>query len=95
MIKTGASTIPVIGVKVEMNTNGVGGVIASVESDGPAAKAGLKAGDIVVKVDDTIVRDSSEFIVALRAHDPGQTVTLTLKDGTSLKLTLGSRKTTS
>ncbi|MDP9181729.1 MAG: PDZ domain-containing protein, partial [Actinomycetota bacterium] len=67
-------------------------LIQAVIADGPAAKAGLKQGDVVTKVDDRRVTDADSLIVAIRAHDPGAVVTLTLTRAGSqktIKVTLG------
>jgi serine protease Do len=72
-----------------------GGVlVSSVEEAGPAAKAGVKAGDVIVKVDGKDVRDSGDLREAVASLDPGQEATLTLsRDGRPLdvKLTVGGK----
>jgi putative serine protease PepD len=61
---------------------GLGAQIRQVTSSSPAAAAGLRAGDVVTKVDDRSVTDADSLVVAVRAHDPGQTVSVTyLRDG--------------
>jgi len=50
-------------------------VLGSVEPDGPAAHAGLKAGDEVVSVDGAAVRDFPQVVAAIQAR-PGQTVSI-------------------
>jgi putative serine protease PepD len=70
-----------------------GAVIARVESDGPADEAGVRRGDIVTAVDDQTVRDAASLTAAIRSHDPGDEVTLTVeRDGeeTTLDVTLGT-----
>ena len=42
----------------------------------PAAKAGLKAGDILLKFGDTDIANLYDFTSALRSHKPGDTVTV-------------------
>jgi serine protease Do len=39
----------------------MGALVNSVERDGPAAKAGVEAGDIIVKVDNRDVRASNDL----------------------------------
>ena len=93
IISTGVSTHPVIGVSLDPQYTGPGGRIAEVTPGGPADKAGLKAGDVLVSVDGRQAADSTELVVAIRAHVPGDTVTIGVKDGSStrdVKLTLGS-----
>ena len=54
-------------------------MVVGVPAGTPAADAGLRKGDVVTGVDDTQVDDGIALIVAIRAHQPGQTVTLTVR----------------
>jgi putative serine protease PepD len=99
IIRTGKATHSQIGVSVADAPSGtdgapgLGALIRAVSSGGPAARGGVQVGDIVTKVDDRRVTDADSLIVAIRAHDPGSTVTLTVTRGGStvtLKITLGS-----
>ncbi|MCW2786623.1 MAG: peptidase and chymotrypsin/Hap [Marmoricola sp.] len=70
-----------------------GAQVHSVESGGAAAAAGLKAGDVITKVDDQLITDSESLIATIRGHRPGDKVTLTyLRGGTTqtTTATLGS-----
>lgn len=91
IIATGESTIPILGVMVDMGPSTEGARIESVERVGPGRDAGLKANDVVVKFNDRIIRDGTELVVAIRAQRPGDTVEVTLKSGKVLSVTLGSR----
>jgi TPR repeat protein len=51
-------------------------VVDTVIEDGPAGKAGLKAGDIIASVDSQAVGNVAEFSNAIRAHAIGSTVTI-------------------
>lgn len=44
---------------------------------GPAAKAGLKAGDLITKFDGRTINTSEELIVAIRSKSVGDKVELT------------------
>jgi putative serine protease PepD len=99
IIRTGTATHSQIGVSVADAPSGtdgapgLGALIRQVLPTGPAAKAGVKVGDVVTKVDDRRVTDADSLIVAVRAHDPGTTVTLTLtRNGQTktIKVTLTS-----
>lgn len=72
--------------------DGQGVLITEVNEDGPAAKAGLKAGDVVVKLDDQEVGSSSELHKAMAGTEPGQEIEVQVvrkgKDK-SFKVTLG------
>lgn len=59
--------------------NGVLGlVVNSVVAGGPADKAGVKAGDVVTKLDGNAVTNANDFIAALAAKKVGDTVTLSI-----------------
>ena len=58
------------------NMNGI--IIAGVLSNGPAAKANLRAGDIIIKVDDEVVTSPNQTINLIARHSPGEKVKLTL-----------------
>ncbi|MCW2542684.1 MAG: Peptidase and chymotrypsin/Hap [Frankiales bacterium] len=99
LIASGKATHSQMGVSVGDAPNstdgapGLGAAIRAVTNGGPAQKGGLRAGDIVTKVDDRRVTDADSLIVAIRAHDPGSTVTLTVTRGgsaVSIKVTLAS-----
>jgi putative serine protease PepD len=64
---------------------GLGATIAAVTAGSPAQKAGLRVGDIVIKVGDRRVTDSDSLIVAIRSNDPGKTVTVTYTRGGATK----------
>ncbi len=87
IIATGSAVHSQIGVGVSDAPNttdgapGLGAAISNVVAGGPAEKAGLQRGDVVTKVDDRRVTDADSLIVAIRSHDPGETVTLTVTRG--------------
>jgi membrane-associated protease RseP (regulator of RpoE activity) len=86
--------IAFLGVELENAADNGGASISSVRAGSPAADAGLKAGDVVTKIDDKTVADDDDLIRAIRAHKPGEEVTVTYtRDGSSaqVKVTLGDR----
>ncbi|MBO0840212.1 MAG: trypsin-like peptidase domain-containing protein [Sciscionella sp.] len=90
LAKTGKATQTVLGVQVRDATPS-GALIASVTSNGPADKGGVKTGDVVVKADDRMI-DSSDALVALvHADAPNQKITLTMSSGKSVQVTLGGQ----
>lgn len=103
LIKTGQPVYPVIGATVTMEEKTGGAVISdegaggtpAVTPDGPAAKAGLKAGDVITKFNDTAVESGPTLIGEIWTHKPGDKVTVTYeRDGrtATAELTLGERK---
>lgn len=73
----------------------VGGVVvAEVADDGPAAKAGLRAGDTITAVGLVVVKDLRDLAKALAARRPGDAVVVkVLRDGAeiSVSVVLGAR----
>ncbi len=70
-----------LGVSVQDRGAGEGGgvTIAGVERNGPAAKAGVRAGDIVTAVNGERVDSSRSLIKAVAATPPGNSVRLSLR----------------
>jgi serine protease Do len=67
-----------------LNLNDAQGVlIADVTAKGPAAEAGLKAGDVVTKMNGQPVADSAALRLQVSETDPGTTIPLTVRRGTS------------
>jgi len=98
LIKTGKATYPLMGISVDSAYAGGGARIANVPNailpGGPAAKAGLKAGDIILEIDGKAVANSDELIVAIRSHNVGDRVTVKFQRGTvtrTVSLTLTSK----
>jgi putative serine protease PepD len=90
ILRTGHARYPVIGAKVNTADNGGRGArIASVVADTPASDAGLQKGDLVTAIDGERVSDGIALIVAIRAHQPGQDVDLTVeRDGAERTISL-------
>jgi putative serine protease PepD len=71
-----------------------GALVGQVSSGGPAAGAGLRAGDVVTATDGTTIKGTSDLVAAIAAHNPGDTVTLTVHRGSStqrLSVKLGTQ----
>ncbi|MFD6971924.1 S1C family serine protease [Streptomyces sp. NPDC059949] len=101
LIRTGRATHPVIGVTLDMDYTGDGARVGdkgedgkpAVTAGGPGARAGIKPGDVITKVDGQRVRGGDELIIKIRAHRPGDPLTLTvLREGRerTLEVVLGS-----
>ncbi|MHB8891029.1 MAG: S1C family serine protease, partial [Candidatus Limnocylindrales bacterium] len=68
-----------------------------IRAGGPAATAGLKAGDIITAVDGTTLDAAHQLDLVMSQHSPGQTVTLDVLRGgatVTISLTLATRPTT-
>jgi len=75
-----------------------GALVADVSPDTPAAKAGLKRGDLIVNVNDAKVASPGELQNIIGRHTPGTKVTITYerdKKLTTVKVTLDTLKQTS
>jgi putative serine protease PepD len=80
ILRTGEARYPVIGAKVQTGKdNGNGAEIDEVLEDTPAAKSGLQKGDVVVEVNGERVTDGIALIVAIRSHQPGETLEFTVE----------------
>ena len=99
LIATGKATHPVIGVMLDTTYEGEGVKIATtsrngsppITKGGPADKAGLLPGDVIIKFAGQPVVGPDEFVVAIRAKSVGDQVELTVRRGTSertVKMTL-------
>jgi serine protease Do len=65
----------------------MGGVVTQVETDSPAAKAGLEIGDVITEVDGHKVNDAGELQVVVGQKQPGTKIELTvLRDGKMMTL---------
>jgi serine protease Do len=74
--------------------NGNGVLVRSVEKGSRAEKAGLRAGDVITRVGDQPVHDTSDFTHALHTHSAGSVRVGVLRDKKeqTLTLTLPERK---
>ncbi|GAB3623543.1 hypothetical protein GCM10027418_16260 [Mariniluteicoccus endophyticus] len=91
IMSTGKARFPVIGATISGDQSG-GVRLASIVAGGPAAQAGLRSGDVIEEVDGRIVRTATEMIVRIRAHKPGDTITLTVAGRGDVKVTLGGKE---
>lgn len=83
------------GFRPSFDFDDLGVEVDEVAADGPAAKAGLKSGDVVKKVDGRRVRNFDEFKETLAEKKPGDTIKLTVLRGekeTEIPLVLAAPK---
>jgi putative serine protease PepD len=93
LIKTGTSTHPIMGLSLDERFAGPGAKVAdvagSVVSGSPAAKAGIRGGDIIVAIDGNPVNNAEEAIVAVRSHNVGDLISVEInRGGKSIKVSL-------
>ena len=87
-----------LGVNVDPSAGDGGATIAAVADNSPAAKAGLKEGDVVTQVGDTKITNALDLVRAIRSHDAGDSVSVTYTrngQSTNTKVTLADRPTQS
>jgi putative serine protease PepD len=85
ILATGKARYPVIGANVNTGAKQAGANIVDVPSGTPAAAAGLRKGDVVTEVNGKPITDGIGLIVAIRSHQPGETITLTVHRAGSVK----------
>ena len=66
----------------------MGAEIHSITKESGAEKAGLKKGDVITKIDDKKIESTDDVTEAIRAHKPGDKVSITYtRDGKEQKTT--------
>jgi putative serine protease PepD len=83
IIDTGKARRTVIGAEVTTGGSGSGGAkLRSVEPAGPATTAGLKAGDVLTKLNGHPLQDGTDLIALVRKYAPGAVVAVEYRRGT-------------
>jgi putative serine protease PepD len=75
-------------------TSTAGAAIATVTPGGPAAAAGLRAGDVVTEIAGTTIKNPNDLVAVIASHRPGDKVKLTVRRGSSAvqaTVTLGTQ----
>ena len=104
IIKTGSMTRGWIGVEVQEITPALaesfklkdarGAIIAGVLREGPADKAGIKPGDVLLGIEDKTVNDPQNMLTLVAGLQPGSTARLRLRRGQGeleVKVVVGKR----
>lgn len=100
LISTGKATHPIMGIALDQTFTGDGakittsasGGISPITPGGPASKAGLQPGDVIIEMNGASIKSADELIVAIRSKSPGDVVTVKFQRGSSTrtaKVTLG------
>lgn len=78
---------PFLGTVPDFDRQVTGYAISGVAPGGPAEKAGLRAGDVIVQFDGQPIRSLADIEAALRKHKPGDKVRLTAqRDGQEIRV---------
>ncbi|MES2791185.1 MAG: M28 family peptidase, partial [Planctomycetota bacterium] len=91
---TGQPYLGVASRKAAMNAEVAGYLVDRVTTDGPAATAGVRSGDLILKLGADSIRNIDDLTTTLKKHKSGQKVTLQLRRaGVDLEVeaTLGGR----
>ena len=92
LIANGSIAWPYLGIQGEQTDNGQ--AIADVPADGPAADAGLEAGDVITEFDGQKIDSQHTLLDLLFNHQPGDVVDVTVdRNGAvhTFQVTLGER----
>jgi putative serine protease PepD len=92
LISSGKAEHAYLGISIDATASTAR--VADVKPSTPAAKAGLKAGDVVTALDGNEIGSGDDLTRAIDSHKPGDEVTLTYRRGGSehtVQLTLATR----
>lgn len=78
-------TVNAQNAKVNKLSVSQGAYVADVAENGPAANAGIQKGDIIIAMDDTQITSADAAILAVRSHNIGDTVKVTVMRGNDQK----------
>ncbi|WP_103336826.1 S1C family serine protease [Amycolatopsis sp. CA-126428] len=90
IIKTGQAVQTYIGAEVKDAPQG-GAELGAIKPGSPAEKAGLKAGDVVTKIDERPIDSADTLVAAVRTRAPDEKATFTLADGRTVEVTFGGQ----
>jgi putative serine protease PepD len=97
LVHSGYATQAVLGVIIPSGRPEDGAaVVEQVTPGGPAANAGVQAGELVTKVDNQVIDSGDSLVAAVRSYSPGTKITLTVKNSAGsarqVQVTLGSQR---
>jgi putative serine protease PepD len=89
LIKFGSSTYPIMGVSLDTRFAGTGAKIPTtsnaVSPGGPADRAGIKPGDVIIEIDGKAIDSADEAIVSVRSHSVGDLIKVKFQRGNVTK----------
>lgn len=92
LITTGKASYPVMGISIDMNFAGPGAKVTTADGaivpGGPAQRAGIKPGDLIIEFGGKAINNPDELIVAIRARNIGERVEVKFKRGSSTRSTI-------
>jgi putative serine protease PepD len=87
--RTGKATRASLGLTAASDPRRSGAVVKTLVADGPGAAAGIKVGDLIVRVDDRPVATGDDLQAVVGSRAPGEVVRIQLSDRT-VEATLGT-----
>ncbi len=87
IIQTGRSHHTVIGASVDTGYQETGARLASVVANGPAAKGGLRGGDVITRFNGRVIEDETDLVAQIRKQAPGTVVPVDYIRGGALHTT--------
>jgi putative serine protease PepD len=99
LVTDGVATQAVLGVTTpggEAVSESGGARVNEVVPDGAAAAGGIRAGEVITKVDDRLIESGDALVAAIRSYPPGSQIEITLGGqgggGRTVSVTLGSQQ---
>jgi putative serine protease PepD len=81
LIDRGKARRTVIGAQLDDVAGAGGARLRTVEANGPAAVAGMRTGDIIVRFGSHLIDKPQDLIALIRRYDPGTVITVTYRRG--------------
>lgn len=86
---------PMLGVTFKQSDSNEGAIVESVIPKSPAEQMGIKAGDVITKVDDKNILTPKDLVETISGYKPGDQVNITFERGSNMmtkKATLDKQK---